>query len=445
MTLSASTLLRRLVLLTALALGSCGGGSVGDAPGASGDALGGGTTVGSDIGSGGTGITGGGTGVASGGVGSGGTGVSGGSGGVGSGGTGATADAGIGSIDGFGSIIVNGVRYDISTATTMLSDVSALKLGMTVRVTGSLSADLTQGTATLVTSAADLRGKVSNLSAAGGTFTVLGVQVSTDPATVYAGGLMAFSGLANGVNVQVHGLPGAGGRLQATRIERLATAQDPVLTGYVQDLDRAAHVFRIGTQSVSYATADFPGDWPWSRLAEGQVVRVRAAAVASTLAATAVEPWNPAPLRDGTRLSLGGLVTDYEGLQSLRIDGVPADLSAVRLTSLAGAMANGARVDATGTMQGGVLQVSTVRVRQAAPTTTASAPPAEQTSFTARGSVGAYRSPSNFKVQGQDVDASAATYVGGTAADLGPGRKVLVTGSRVRDDVLAADQVEFLN
>ena len=435
MSLTASIVLRRLVLLAALALGSCGGGG-----GSVGDGVGGGTTVGSDIGSGGTGIAG------VGGVGSGGTGVAGGGEGVGSGGTGVTADAGVGSVDGFGSIIVNGVRYEIATATTVLSDVSALKLGMTVRVTGTLSADLTQGTATLVVSAADLRGAVSGLSASDGTFKVLGVQVSTDPATVYAGGLMAFSGLANGTSVQVHGLPGDDGQLHATRIERLAAAQEPVLTGYVQELDRGARTFRIGTQRVSYAAADFPGDWPPSRLADGVVLRVRARTVASTLAATSVEPWNPTPLRDGSRLSLGGLVSDYSGVTSLRIDGVPADISGARLTgSVNVTMANGARVEATGTMRGGVLQVSTFRIRQSAPTPAIAAPLAEPTSFSARGSVGAYRSPADFKVQSQDVDASGATFVGGTAKDLGPSRKVLVTGSRVRDDVLVADQVEFLN
>ena len=47
-----------------------------------------------------------------------------------------------GAITGFGSIIVNGVRYDISSARTMLSDVNALKLGMTVRVTGAIATEL---------------------------------------------------------------------------------------------------------------------------------------------------------------------------------------------------------------------------------------------------------------------------------------------------------------
>lgn len=439
MSLWSSVLLRRLVLLAALALGSCGGGgSVGDAPD-------GGTSVGSDIGSGGTGVAGVGSGGT--GIGSGGTGVAGGGEGVGSGGTGVTADAGVGSVDGFGSIIVNGIRYDISTATMVLSDVSSLKLGMTVRVAGTINPVNQDGTATLVVSEADLRGAAASVSAADGTFTVLGIQVNTDATTVYAGGLSSFSGLANGTNVQVHGLPGDDGQLHATRVERLPAAQPPVLTGYVQALDRGARTFLVGSQLVSYAAADFPGDWPSSRLAEGLLVRVRAAGVAPTLAATTVEPWNPTPLRDGSRLSLGGLVSDYASVQSLRIDGVPADISAAKVLGSGNAvMANGTRVDATGTMQGGVLQVATLRIRQLAPSTSAvSTPAAEETSFSARGSVGAYRSPADFKVQGQDIDASNATFVGGTAADLGPSRKVFVTGAHVQDDVLVADRVEFLN
>ena len=435
MTPALGVLLRRLVLLATLALGSCGGGSVGDVPG--------GTVVGGDIGSGGTGIAGG--------VGSGGTGIAGGEG-VGSGGTGITAGVGVGAIDGFGSIVVNGVRYDIDAATMVLSDVMTLKLGMTVRVTGTINADLTQGTASLVASQADLRGTVSGLSAGSGTFTVMGVQVNTDPATVLAGGLGALSGLANGAAVQVHGLPGADGQLQATRIELLAAAQAPVLTGTVQDLDRSSRTFRIGSQRVSYAAADFPGDWPERNLAQGVVLRVRAPAAATTLIASSVEPWNPTPMRDGTRLSLGGLVTDFVGLQSLRIDGVPADVSGAKVTGGGNAsLASGTRVEATGTIRGGVLAVTTLKIRKGssasvtpAPRPPTSTPDEDDRSYTARGPVGAYRSPSDFKVQGQDIDATNAVFVGGAAAELRSGRKVLVTGSSVRDDVLIAQRVEFL-
>jgi hypothetical protein len=320
-----------------------------------------------------------------------------------------------------------------------------LKLGMTVRVSGAVSADLTQGTATLVVSQADLRGSVSNVSAANGTFTVQGVQVGTDPATVYAGGLGAFGGLANGAVVQVHGLPGDGGQLHATRIEQLAGTASPVLTGYVQDLDRRGGTFSIGTQRVNYGAAEFPGDWPSSNLAEGVVVRVRAPAAAGTLAASSVEPWNPTPLRDGTRLSLAGLVTDYVSPKSLRIDGVPADISGAKITGSGNgiaALGDSARVEVTGSMSSGVLVATTLKVRQPAPPATTVAD--QGSSYTARGSVGAFRSAADFKVQGQDIDASGAVFVGGKAADLGPGRKVLVTGSRVRDDVLVADRVEFL-
>jgi hypothetical protein len=100
---------------------------------------------------------------------------------------------------------------------------------------------------------------------------------------------------------------------------------------------------------------------------------------------------------------------------------------------------DGARVEAAGTVRGGVLVASRLTLRHGA-----TAPPPM---FSARGSVGSYRSPSSFKIQGQDIDAggSGVVFVGGTSADLGSSRKVLVTGSRVADDVLVADRVEFLN
>ena len=75
--------------------------------------------------------------------------------GVGSGGTGvSTADAGtsVGGVDGMGSIIVGGLRYDIDKAAIDLKEASELKIGMTVAVTGRIQADFSTGVASKVVS-----------------------------------------------------------------------------------------------------------------------------------------------------------------------------------------------------------------------------------------------------------------------------------------------------
>lgn len=411
--------LRGLLVATALLLGSCGGGSVGGG-GVGGDIASGGPDVGGGIGSGGTGVASGGEGV-------------------GSGGTGITPMASVGTVSGFGSIIVNGTRYDISTARMLLADATALKLGMTVNVFGSVEPSLAQGTATLVVSAADLRGTVAALDAGRGTFDVLTLHVSTDAATVYAGGLASLAGLANGSIVQVYGVPGGNGALHATRIERLAAPAELVVAGTVTGLDTRAATFRIGSLTVRFGSAVFPADWPATNLAGSRVVRVRGSLNSNVLVATSVEPWAPVVPAEGTKLSLSGQVSDFTDARTLRIEGVPADVSQAQLSGSGSLLqlANGLRVEATGTVRGGVLVVTRLKIREPV----LSQP---EVTYSAQGSVGAFRSVASFKVQGQDIDASQAAFAGGTAQDLSSRSKVRVTGSRVVDDVLLAERVEFL-
>lgn len=425
-----------LLLAALLAMPGCGGGGesggLGALPGNPFiDVAGGpGGAAGGTGGDGGTSVAG---------VGSGGTGISG--EGVGSGGTGAVADSGgIGSVDGFGSIIVNGTRFDTSGARMLLDDVLALRLGMTVRVVGTLSADLASGTATVVLSAADLRGTAGDLDARTGSFSVLSVPVATDPSTVYAGGLGSLADLRAGDPVQVHGLPGIGTQLRATRIERLAAEPMPVLSGTVHSLDAERRTFSIGGRQVRYAAADFLGVWPAAGLAEGQIVRVRSRSSGDPLEATSVELWYPVPASDGGRFSLGGVVTRAAGLADLQVDGVPVDASAARVSGgPTREILPGARVEVAGTLRAGVLVASRLKLRHAP-----SAPP--DAPFSASGPIGAFRSPAEFRVQGQEINASSpgVVYVNGSAADMSSGRKVQVSGSRVVDDVLLAERIEFL-
>lgn len=428
----AGRLLSGLLLAAWLALTGCGGGGGVGGSGFEGFMDG--------ASAGGPGVAGGGGGDTSvAGVGSGGTGISG--EGVGSGGTGAVADSGgIGSVDGFGSIIVNGTRFDTSTAQLLLEDTVSLRLGMTVRVSGTLSADLASGTATLVLSAADLRGAVADLDVAAGRLSVLSAPVSVDPSTVYAGGLGSLADLRAGDTVQVHGLPGLGAQLRATRIERLAAGALPVLSGTVQSLDPAQRTFTVAGVRVSYAGATLRGLWPASGLAEGQLVRVRARSPGDPLAADSVEPWYPLPSAGGGRFSLGGVLTRAAGLADLQVDGLPVDASGAQVSGGSAAdLVPGVRVEVAGTLRAGVLVATRLKLRHAP-----SAPP--ESHFSATGTIGAWQSPASFRIQGQEIDASGAgvVFVNGSAADLHNGRSARVTGSRVVDDVLLAERVEFL-
>jgi hypothetical protein len=365
-----------------------------------------------------------------GGVGSGGTGID-----PGSGGTGSAMTASIGSIQGFGSIIVNGVRYETGSADIRVEDADSLKLGMTVQVTGAVASSGTEGTATTVVSAADLRGTVESLATGSNGFVVLGVRATTDSGTVFDGVAGVYA-LQPGDTVQVHGLPMPGGELRATRVEKLAASALPVVSGAVEAFDPASATFRIGALTVNYAGASVEGT-----LAQGLVVRVRGSAppAAGVLAASSVEPWFLPPADPRVPVEIAGVVSDFAGLASFRVGGVTVDASAAQISGgQAAAIGNGVRLAVTGTLQEGVLRATRVKI-QHVPGTGGPA------GFSLSGPVANYQSPASFQVRGQRVDASGpgVAFSGGTAADLANGRQVTVSGDQVTSGVLIATAVTF--
>lgn len=415
---------RILIAILALACGlliSCGGGAGGFA-----------------------GLGGGGGGGAGGGGGGSGGGGGGGGGGPGSGGTGVFSVF-VGSIDGFGSIIVNGVHHNTDTATITIEDATSFQLGMTTRVTGTSTDGLAKSTATQIVSAADLRGTVAGINTGDGTdgtFEVMGILVATDSSTIYDGaGLAGITALANGDSVQIYGLPGAAGTLRATRIERLAAPAAPVVSGSVTSLDTASSTFVLGSLTVNFSAATFSDGLAQATLANGQIVRVRALAapVGAALQATQVQLWYEVPATDGTPLALAGIVTDFSSLGAFKVMGTTVDASAATINGgPSGSIGNGVKVEVTGTMSGGVLVATKVRIRHVPGT-------GGPASFDVTGAVGNYASAANFRVQGQRIDASGpgVVFTNGNASNLANGVRVAVTGSHVVSGVLIADQVTF--
>lgn len=360
--------------------------------------------------------------------------------GVGSGGTGvSTADAaGIGAVDGAGSIIVNGLRYDTDTAVFNVEDAPTLQLGMSAKVTGPVNADFTSGIARRVESAADLRGALSSVNLAQGSFVILGTTVTTDEATVWADSA-GLAAVAPGSTLQVWGLPGAPGVLRATRVEQHG-ASAPILTGTVQNLDPARRTFTLGGTVIDYGAAVLSGSPDGGPLADGTLVRVRASTVqAGRLSATFVQWWYPVPTANATAVQLAGIVTDYSGLGSLRVLNVPVNASAARVTGgPASAVGNGVKVEVGGVMSNGVLQASKLKIRHVPGT-------GGPSSFLLIGTVGNFSSVASFRVRGQPVDASGpgVVFVNGSAANLRNGTKVNIEGSQVVNGVLIATRVSF--
>lgn len=439
--------LASLWLLLTLLLLSCGGGgssgvsAISGIPAGATAAAAAGAAASAPAGDAGGDATGG-TSTAAGGIAGTSTASSGDTSGVGSGGTGvSTADAtSVGSVDGMGSIIVNSVRYNVDTATVNLPDAGSLQIGMSVEVTGTIDASKVNGVARQVTSALELRGPVESVDLVGGSFKVMGARVTLDDATVW-GNVTGLADLVVGTPVQVWGLPADPGVLRATRVERTAANAAPVVTGAVQQLDPLGRTLVLGGLTVAYGNAGFAGGVDATTLANGAIVRVRAAAQPSggLLVATQLESWYQVPKTTGTQVQLEGLITNFATLGAFQVLGSTVDASAATVTGgRASTIGNGVKVEVSGTLVNGVLIATQLKIRHIPGA--GSLP-----SYTLIGSVGNYTSAARFRVRGQLVDASSpgVVFMNGTSAGLSNGVNVTVLGTQVVNDVLIANQVSF--
>jgi hypothetical protein len=155
--------------------------------------------------------------------------------GIGSGGTGSFTT---GSVSGFGSVIVNGIRYDdtgVSPSSQDGDSVSALKLGMVIDVEGSDTSQVTKTSGEIQTVAKASSIKVgfellgpldtSLINTTNGTLDVLGQQVQVTVDTFFEPDA-DLSSLKTNVGcpyVKVYGFPRAGTSYTATRIECVST------------------------------------------------------------------------------------------------------------------------------------------------------------------------------------------------------------------------------
>ena len=125
-----------------------------------------------------------------------------------------------------GSVILNGVRFEDTTANIMIDDTpktaANLQNGMVVQVRGTITQGA-NGTAQQIEAQIEVRGTAvvtpSGVAARPQTFDVLGQTVIVDDLTFVSGLLNPFDISLNNVLVEVHGLRDTLGRIRATRIE----------------------------------------------------------------------------------------------------------------------------------------------------------------------------------------------------------------------------------
>jgi hypothetical protein len=368
---------------------------------------------------------------------------------VGSGTASATPAVSAGTISGFGSVIVNGVRYDDAKA-TVIDDAGAvrgsasLRLGMQVEVRGSDNADGLSGTADSIRVSDEARGPVSAIDVAAGTLRVLGIPVKVGTATIYDG-VTGLAGLALGDIVEVHGRADRSTDLvSATRVQKLpAYVAGAVLDARatLRNLNRTALTFSLGAMTIDYSRANYDRA-TLTGLASGPGDGLRIRATAARLPAGStwqVDTLALVPAADTSGVSsasLEGKIADFVAPARFTVDGVPVDASAATVSGgSAAAFANGLEVHVRGTMVAGVLKAASVAIEVEDPA---------GTEFEVKGPITAFVSSANFTVRGVVVDASGTgvSFSGGTARDLALGRTVEVHG-RILGSVARATEVGF--
>lgn len=227
-----------------------------------------------------------------------------------------------GTVTGFGSILVNGKKFETEGVSVSIDDQPSnpctvspvnrcgLQEGMTVKVSGSFSGPTNQ--AVNIVQDDILDGPITSVDGANTQFAVLGQTVLVDDTTKFDSGLN-FAALVAGNVVEVSGFLKSDGVILASFIERKALVGDCSLTcevkGVAKNHNHATTRFEIGGLTVIYNNSTLidnslplPNGSNWNDL----FVEVKGVSlVGSTLTATRVE-------RENDGVGIGNVVDEFE-------------------------------------------------------------------------------------------------------------------------------------
>jgi hypothetical protein len=270
-----------------------------------------------------------------------------------------------GPISGFGSIIINNVRYDDSAAKVVVDDddnarSADLRLGMMAQVESQKEANASTAHATSIATRSHVRGPISAISPGTNQLTTLGITVTVNPTTVFDN-VGDLSVLNLNDRVEIHGLPDASGNLTATRIEK-SSSTDARLVGTVQNAGTVGR-FTLGGITVLYQPTALVG---FSSVTNGSQVRVKGSLItANTITASAIRAINlAAPSVNGRLTEVEGIITAFTSSSNFSVNNVAVTVAAGAVVQ--GTPALGARVEVAGTVTNNTLTATKVEVRNQA-------------------------------------------------------------------------------
>lgn len=251
----------------------------------------------------------------------------------------------VGPITNFGSIVVNGVRYDTDNATFLVSGQPGtqtdLSVGHIVRVKGSRDSESGTGTADEVWFDETVEGPVDDIDLASGTLVVLGQTVIVTADTSFDDDFNpeSLEGVDFGDIVEVSGQFDADGNIVASRIEREDdTDNEFEVYGFVASLDTAAMTFSINNLVVDYSSATLD-DFPDGEPANGDFVEVKGTSFGPNgeLIAIEVDRESPHPDFDDDdddiddddfEVEIEGYITRFDSASDFDVAGRPVTTTA---------------------------------------------------------------------------------------------------------------------
>ena len=346
-------------------------------------------------------------------------------------GTGGTGIYAQGAISGFGSVIINAVRFDDTKATIQLDGHGAsaadLRLGMVASVQGQLAADVTLGTASNIDVWSIAQGVVTQLrSGSSGAFVVSGMTVQVDSTTVLDG-IANAAAVAPGMRVVVWGLQ-AGADGASWTATRVALSTDPAIvsTGVVSLAEKQTLLNGFSLQGSAVAS-----------LLAGELVRVQGSVTnpEGILNVTNIHILSAgAASAPGVGIEIEGLVTAMLPYGRFMLGNSEVDANGASYIPATAQIALGTRLEVEGTWRAGVLVATLCEVGEGQ----------ALLAVQITASIDQFTSAANFVVRGQRCDASGVTIVGnGTLADLKVGTSVKLTGTKA-GDVLKVTSLEIL-
>jgi len=276
-----------------------------------------------------------------------------------------------GPITGFGSIVVNGVRYDTGSALVTVNgnpgQVADLQVGHVVTAQVRYNSDGTTPIADTINFENIVAGPISSISIPDDQFVVLGQLVHADSATSYAAEIdpPAIESLSADQSVQISGFVRSDGSIQATRIEHAGVGQSFEVVGTVNNLNDIQMTFSIGDLVIDYSSLTLI-----EPLAEGDRIKATGnqLGVAGELIADVISPRQQVfDTEEGDEADVEGLISGFLSPAQFMVEGI--DVSTDSATEFDGGnisdLSDDIRVEIEGQFDAnGILVAKQVEFRQ---------------------------------------------------------------------------------